>query len=211
MAKKAFLFDMEGPIIERPNFWVDYHTAYGDLDEVLNSFLPEVQEKGYVFAFQELYVPRFWNGVSNDLFMSMIEERAYTEGIFDLIEEVKRKGYHTVIISSGPYQLAERAQKDLKIDSIFANRINFNQAGLGDGTSFAPVDDHDKSKIARIYHESFDDILAIGDGNPDVKLIDENKNHILFAYNAKPDADELRDKASHILEKGQLKEVLNYL
>ena len=101
MLKKALLLDMEGPIFKRPNFWVDIHQAYGNFDEVMGDFFPAVKEVGYIPAFENVYVPKFWTDkVNPDQFMTMIEEREYTQGIHEFVEQAKVDGYYTVIIST---------------------------------------------------------------------------------------------------------------
>lgn len=189
MTKKAFIFDMDGVIFKKPNFWRDVHPLYGNTEKVMAEFFPAVEDVGYVTAFKDFYVPKFWKDVNSDPFMSLVEEREYSDGIFGFVEQIKQKDYYTVIISTGPYQLAERAQKDLNIDVIFANRINIGTSSKFDGTSFVPVDDLDKFKIAKQFHTAYQEIVAIGDSNADAKLVGDDE-HTLIAYNPSEHASE---------------------
>lgn len=204
MTKKAFLFDMDGLIFKRTNFWRDVHETYGNTDTVMAEFFPAVEDVGYISAFKDFYVPKFWTDVKTDPFMNLVEEREYSAGIFDFVEAIKSKDYYTVIISSGPYQLAERAQKDLGIDVIFANRVNIGANNKFDGTSFVQVDDLDKSIISTKFHTAYKDIVAMGDGNADAKLVSDD-NHTLIAYNPSDSASELVARADRIISTNSFK------
>ncbi len=92
------------------------HEAYGNLDEVMAAFFPKVSELGYTKAFEEFYVPKFWTDVDSTQYTELAKNREYSEGIVELMDYLKKNNFYTVIVSTGPYQLAQRAQKDLGIE-----------------------------------------------------------------------------------------------
>ena len=210
MQNKAFIFDNEGPIFKRPVMWRDLHEAYGTTHVISEVFFPDVKKIGYKAAFEGRYA-QTWTGKDSRIFQEMILNREYTDGIHELIDRIKSKEGYTVIISTGPIQLAQRAQNDHGIDEIFANELYIDENGIFTGKAKATVDDHNKYEIAEPFHQKFEIIMAIGDGNADRKLVNDSANHTLIAYNAKKNSDDLLARADYNIADGHLRDCLKLI
>ena len=60
----------------------------------------------------EEVVNKLWKGKSEEQFLQLVHSAPYTVGVYELFLWLNKHNYITAIISSGPKQLAERAQKD---------------------------------------------------------------------------------------------------
>lgn len=118
---KLVAFDMDGVIFEHHNFWMELHKVYGTLEEGME-LTKKYVKTDYDKLVQEV-IGRLWANKPAKPYLDLIKNHKYVEGTKETFEALKKKGYATMIITSGPYDLALRAQNELSVDYIFANRL----------------------------------------------------------------------------------------
>ena len=121
---KLIIFDMDGVIFERINFWMQLHKVYGTYEEG-KELTKKYVKTDYAKLVEEV-VGRLWKGKPEKLFLDLVKSVNYTKGSKETFKELKKRGYIAVIISSGPKQLAERAKKEIGVDYIYTNELIFD-------------------------------------------------------------------------------------
>lgn len=181
------LFDMDGVIFEGENFWLELHQHYG------------TQKKGVAFANKyldndydqlvRLVAGNLWKGKPASAVQTMVEQRRYQPGIFDVFEFLHAKSILSAIISSGPYELALRAQRDLGIPIVKANHLVVEN-GLIQGDVEVMVPDAEKARVGREVMEELgihpSNVAFIGDTDSDIELA--KIVNLPIAYNAQSQA-----------------------
>ena len=128
---KLITFDMDGVIFKHHNFWMELHKEYGTLDEGVE-LTKKYVKTDYSRLVKEV-IGRLWAGKSAQIYLNLINQHHYVKGTEKTFAEIRERKDKTMIISSGPYDLALRAQKDLCINYVFANRLPI-QDGIIAGT-----------------------------------------------------------------------------
>lgn len=139
------IFDMDGVIFEGRNFWLDLHRVMQTETEALR--LWNTYGHSDYAQLSAITVEQLWRGQSAEPFFALIAGRRYVEGVFEVFSWLKTRGTQTAIISTGPFQLAERAQRDLHIDRILANRAEVIDYKFT-GTVEVLVDENHKDEAA---------------------------------------------------------------
>lgn len=114
------LFDMDGVIFEGRSFWLDLHRRFGTEAEALE-LVPSLRIDYERVA--RYTVEHLWKGRPAAPLLELVAARRYQPGVADLCAALRARGQKTAIVSSGPVELAERAQRDLGFDAIRANRV----------------------------------------------------------------------------------------
>jgi phosphoserine phosphatase len=140
------MFDMDGVIFQGRNFWLDLHRAMGTEEAAWHLWNTYGQTDYPRLA--SVTVAEVWCGRSADAFYDLIAARRYVEGVPEVIAWFHEQGVQTAIVSSGPWQLAERAQRELEIDVIRGNRVGIAD-GVFSGVVDLQVDDARKDVAAR--------------------------------------------------------------
>jgi phosphoserine phosphatase len=141
MKYKLIVFDMDGVVFEHCNFWMELHKKLGTYDE--GKALTEKHVKTDYSTLVDEVVGRLWKGKSADVYHSLVEEVGYFRGAAEAVAALKQKGYLIAIISSGPKDLALRAQKELGIDY----------------------------ELAEEHHLHLSEIIVVGDSDADIKMM----------------------------------------
>ncbi|MDH3340796.1 MAG: phosphoserine phosphatase SerB [Nitrosopumilus sp.] len=128
-------------------------------------------------------------------------------GAKELCRVLKSAGWKLMAISGGFTLMMDRLQKELELDYVFSNELQFKDGKL-DGVIINV--DSDKSKSAKIkiaeWGEKKEDIVCVVDGANDVKLFDICGLGI--AYRAQ---DLVKDLATTTLEEKDLSKVLDII
>jgi phosphoserine phosphatase len=150
MKIEIIIFDMDGVIFEGGNFWLDLHNVYNSREEALElakNFLYTNRESDYIYLSK--YTAKFlWRGKHSSDYFKLVEERKYQPGICQLFDCIHSKNLKTAIISSGSYELAVKAQRDLGISEILANRLIINDENLIEDVDVM-VPDNRKDKVGK--------------------------------------------------------------
>ncbi|MDH5569285.1 MAG: phosphoserine phosphatase SerB [Nitrosopumilus sp.] len=128
-------------------------------------------------------------------------------GAKELCRVLKSAGWKLMAVSGGFTLMMDRLQKELELDYVFSNELQFKDGKL-DGVIINV--DSDKSKSAKIkiaeWGEKKEDIVCVVDGANDVRLFDICGLGI--AYRAQ---DLVKDLATTTLEEKDLSKVLDII
>ncbi|MDJ0911444.1 MAG: HAD-IB family phosphatase [Woeseiaceae bacterium] len=168
------IFDMDGVIFAGKNFWLDLHRAMGTERQAWQLW-NGLSKKDYVRLSQR--TAEIWKGRSAEIFADFIGSRSLVTGIESVFDFVQQNGLRSAIISTGPYQLAQRAQKLFNIDAIRANRLDIDAEGRFLGTVDVAVEEGNKGSVARDVMESLgvapQRTAVIGDSEGDATMAQE--------------------------------------
>jgi phosphoserine phosphatase len=195
------IFDMDGVIFEGRNFWLDLHRLYSTEAEALD--LAERYLKHDYETLSRITTDVLWKGKSAAPFLDLVRQRTYQSGIAELIEGLRKCGVMTAIVSSGPMQLAARAQQDLGIDEIRANEVQIVDGRISGKVNIG-VPDSEKGRVSleimRYLAVTPDESAAIGDSESDVGVA--QLVGLPVAYDS--DSAELDNLSRVHLRKGEL-------
>jgi phosphoserine phosphatase len=140
-------------------------------------------------------------GLRRGVFEEVINAVEFMPGVREAVAEFREFGAITAIVSGGFKALADRAQRELKIDHALSACDYFfnNQTGEIDHFNLLPSDEEGKVDFVRLIAKEhgvlLNDCAFIGDGKNDVHLA-----HIVgcsVAFNAQP---ELKQVAHLVIE-----------
>lgn len=202
------IFDMDGVIFEGRNFWLDLHRAYGTEAEALR--LWEAYGETDYPRLGSLTASGVWRGRDAAVFGQLVAERRYVDGIHDVMARLEAWKMRTAVISSGPWQLAERARRELGIDLALANRLAIVDGRIA-GTVEIMVDENRKDEVAMQVMAAFGAARArtavIGDTPADARMA--AVAGLAIAYDC--DSPVLLAAARAALPKGELRRVVGIL
>lgn len=205
------IFDMDGVIFEGDNFWLDLHKIYGTKKEAL-----ELADK-YLYSNSEAdyeHLSRYtanvlWRGKPASDYYSLIKERSYQPGVYELFDFIHQKNIRTAIISSGSYELALRAKQELGIDEVRANHLLVSDSKISG--VYVMVSDNNKGRIGKDVMQQFkiesENVAFVGDTSSDISLA--KLVGLPIAYNSQ--SEELNEVSKYSLKYGELEKVKNIL
>lgn len=178
------LFDMDGVIFEGKNFWLDLHKALGTEKQAWQ--LWEGLGTHDYKKLGELTAKKLWQQKSSDKFWHLINERRLNNGIDKVFIYLSKNNIKSAIVSSGPYQLAEKAQHLFDISEIRANRLDIGQDGKFTGEVDIQVDDNHKDipaqEIMSKFGATYKTTAMVGDTRSDVSIA--RLASVSIAYNS---------------------------
>lgn len=151
------------------------------------------------------------NGLTKEKFMKIINERPLMSGAKEAINELKKRGYKTAVITGSFKALAEKAQKLLGLDYLIAHcELIFDENGDFKKWKLIPCDFEGKTK----YFEKLADKLGlkpsecsyVGDEVNDIPIF--QKAGLSIAFNCFK--DEVKKAAKIVIDKKDLREILKY-
>jgi phosphoserine phosphatase len=127
-------------------------------------------------------------GLSDTALKSVAEQLPMMDGVERLMKNLRQKGIKTAILSGGFSYFAEHLKSRFGFDSVHANTLDIRDGCLT-GIAIDPIVDADYKanalkKIAENEGCSLEQVVAIGDGANDLKMLDTAGLGI--AYKAKP-------------------------
>lgn len=192
---------MDGVIFEGNNFWLELHRCYGTEKEGV-----EYANKYLSFDYDQLVkivAGILWKGKPAAIIQELVDQRRYQPGIPEIFEFLHKNNIWTAIVSSGPYELALRAQRDFGIHTIRANRLVVEN-GVIQGEVEVMVPDAEKARVGREVMSQFgaarSQTAFIGDSDPDVELA--KSVDVSIAYNSH--SKRLLEVCNYSLEYGEL-------
>ena len=177
--KKLIAFDMDGVIFEHHNFWMELHNELGTLEEGI-----ELTKKYVKTNYEKLVaevIGRVWANKPAKPYFDLIKRHKYVNGCKKTFEEIRKKKDISMIISSGSYDLALRAQRDFCIDYVFANRLPIKDDIIVGTSEMSYWKIKDDSKVEPL--EEVKDKLGIN--GTDVIAVVHDKNDIKLARHVK--------------------------
>ena len=154
------------------------------------------------------------NGLTKEIFERVINKVEYMPGAFETFEELRKKGYKTVVISGGFKNLANRAIRDLGIDHAFIATEYFFDPSSGRlvNWNILPCDYEGKVDFMRLmmreYGISPQDCAFVGDGVNDVPIAKEVGTSI--AFNGRPELQEVCTHSINQPDGKDLKAILKF-
>ena len=200
---------MDGVIFEHKNFWLELHEALGTLEEG-TKLTDKYLHSDYAKLVEEV-VHKLWKGKDAAPYFQLIQRIRYLPGVQEVLQHIKRQDYFTAIISSGPIDLARRAQHDLGIDFVYANELVIENGKIS-GEFLWPVGGKDK-KVQIVKHLCKDlgispkEVIFVGDSDIDILAFQFVGTSIAFNSHSK----ELSEVATHIIGGKDLRKVLPFL
>ncbi|MBI4450915.1 haloacid dehalogenase-like hydrolase [Candidatus Woesearchaeota archaeon] len=159
-----------------------------------------------------------WDGKPSKPYYDLVAQHEYVAGARETFAQIKQAGIPTAIITSGPYDLAVRAQHEVGIDYIYANRLLIQGDRIVGTTDMSlwPVLSDEKVKplddLCRRLNLKPQDIIAVLHDTNDVKLArylrDNGGKVIGFMYEPH---EELEKYCNFITRQKDLKTVLPFL
>ena len=118
---KLIAFDMDGVVFEHHNFWMELHKEYGTLEEGIELTKKYVRTDYRILV--EEVIGRVWADKPAKPYFDLIAKHNYVNGARETFARIQKAKDKSMLISSGSYDLALRAQKELRVDYIFANKL----------------------------------------------------------------------------------------
>lgn len=215
---RVVFLDMDGVIFTHAgekNFWLALHEAYGTLAEGR-----EATEQLLYTDYDRLVdtvVHKLWKGRSAAPYQQLLKSAAYLPGVREGVRELQRRGFTLAIITSGPHELLERAQRELGITKGVANRLDIAEGvitGLSrdrTGNTLWPVRADNKvpfaEQICADLGEHLSESFMIGDDLNDVPLFKRVGTSIAF----NTDRPELIAAATHHVPGNDFRNVLPFI
>ncbi|MBI4016476.1 MAG: haloacid dehalogenase-like hydrolase [Candidatus Aenigmarchaeota archaeon] len=214
--KCIVVFDMDGVIFGHRNFWLELHKAWETLEEG-NILTKKYLHSDYGRLVAEV-VNRLWEGKPQESYDELVAVQQYVTGAREAVEGIIKKGYRTAIITSGPYNLALRAQIELGVDDIIANRLIFKN-GVHVGTTdmtLWPVQNDEKvlplQELCKKHNISANNVTAVIHDTNDIRLAEYVKASggkvIGFMYEPHTEVEKHCDV---VVREKDLRAILKYL
>jgi len=193
------LFDMDGVIFQGKNFWLELHRAY-DTEEQALALADELMETDYCLM-SKITVEELWKGKPAETLLDLVKMRQYETGVHELFSYLHSQDIRTGIVSSGPLQLARRAQEELGIDEIRANRVHIKDSYIA-GFVDVNVPNNEKRRVGleliQNFHGEPKHTLFVGDEPSDANIACEVG--LPIAYNSTDVA--FKDVSKYVLPRG---------
>lgn len=133
-------------------------------------------------------------GLDKRFFDNVISKIEYNPGVKETFKKLKKKGYKTALVSGGFKAQADRAQKDLGIDHIFAAcEYIWDEKGKLISWNLLPSDYEGKVEFIRLIMKEHDlkkdECAFVGDGRNDIPLA--KAVGLAIAFNAAPELQKI--------------------
>ncbi len=152
-----------------------------------------------------------WGHVRIDKIRSILSKAPLMPGVTETLACLRMSGLKTALISAGVADLAERLQKLLGLDYVFANRILTDKKGFLTGEGEAAVSLLDKlsvlGKLAATENVSLAECAVVGDSSNDIPMFKEAG--LSIAFNS--DENKVRRAADIVVNEKDLREILPHL
>jgi phosphoserine phosphatase len=207
MAMRLVCFDMDGVLFEHANFWAQLSSEYGvreECDRLVRLYL----KADYPRLIKEIVYGIFL-GKDEAAYFDLVAKVAYNPGVTETLRSIRSGGYRTLILSSGPLHLALRAQKDLQIDDVMANRPLFKDGKWVGGDWM--VHEDGKAALLMTYTKehriSMKDVVMVGDEANDAGPAMISGTSIAFNSSS----EHLKSVCKHVVDGNDLRKILRYI
>jgi len=208
MQYKIIVFDMDGVIVKDESSWITVHNYF----KVNNSksFKEYLDGKIDYSEFVKRDIA-LWPRVNIKTIENIFNKPQITFGIQGVLLELKKRGYITALVSAGLDILANKINRNLNFDYIFANGLDIDKDGNLSGTGKCRVELLRKDKVlislSKILNIPLSQFVAIGDSKYDIAML--NIVGLAIAFN--PKDEEVKQAADIIIEGNDISKILDYL
>ena len=202
------VFDMDGVLVDIDSSWQFVHKRFHvDNSDNLKQFL---DHKISYLEFMKKDI-ELWGKANVNTIKNILNAVPLMENAKLTVAQLKKAGYKTAVISSGISILAERVQRELEIDSVFANKLLADRSGVLTGKGVEIVNPLNKKavlrKLAYDEHTTPNRCAVVGDTIFDAQMFREAGLSIAFNTN-----DERVRKEANVTVAGKdLQKILPYL
>lgn len=148
-----------------------------------------------------------WRGLHRNFLTDLVRQIPYTPGAKEAIEELRRRGVLTALVSTGLQIHADLVKADLQLDYAIANEVVFD-GDIATGEVIIHVHEADKASIVRNLMEreniSKGECLAVGDGESDIGMFAMCR----IGVAVQPVSERVRGAARIVLEEPNLARLL---
>lgn len=175
MAIKVAFFDCDGTLTQVKSSWEYLHRKLNIWDNNADHYQALFREGRldyYEFCRRDALL---WRGLSVSRINSMLKEITYRNGSFETIQNLKKRGVLTVILSTGLSLLVEKVKVDLGINMALSNEL-LSENGYLTGEIKINVNFNEKGFIVeRVLRElgaTKAEACALGDGEGDAGMFE---------------------------------------
>jgi phosphoserine phosphatase len=149
-------------------------------------------------------------GIPYDKVDAICADLPYMPGAAELIDEMKKQGYKVMVFSGGFRNATSRAKDVLGFDADFSNVLHHKEGvltGLVGGDMMFDFSKGDMlTRIQNILGVTADETIVIGDGANDRSMFKYAAKKVAFCAH-----EILKKEANIVVDKKDLREVINYL
>jgi phosphoserine phosphatase len=208
MSVKLVIFDVDGTILQSYS-WQYIHQNLGTWN-LAKKYSEEFFKNQITYEEWARLDTALWKGQTIAKIREIIETMPYTIGARKTLAILKRRGIGTYLLSAGLSQVAERIQKETRIDGYAANTLLVRD-GILTGEVEVNVSFHSKDRnlphILQRFNVTQNECAAVGD---DVTLIPLFKKvGLAIAFN--PVSKAVERNAHIIIKERNLRRILPYL
>lgn len=209
MKHKLIVFDMDGVIFKKDSFWNELHKEIGTWE--IGKELNKKYLKTDIKKLAEEVIGKLWKGKSADGFFKLVRKSEYNPGVKETLKELKERNFKTCILTTGPIELAKRAQTELGIDFIYGNELVIKNNIITGDYNWLFLDFNHKGeflkKICNEHGFELEETVVIGDNEQDIHKFKAAGISIAFNSNC----EELRKTADVVVDGDDLREILKYI
>jgi len=212
---KVVVFDMDGTLVEESSCWETLHKYFG-----ANPQLVRKNMKDYLagrinyceWMRRDLLLWKRDNKLPHiSEIKAVLKNYKIVKGAYKTVQELKKRGYITAIVTSGLDILAKEVAEKLNIDYTYANSFETDENGyltekVNCEVKLLEKDKNlkDLSKKLKIPLSAF---IAVGDTWFDLSMLQVAGLSIAF----NPKDEKIRKKVNIVIENKNLTEILKYI
>lgn len=200
---------MDGTLVDVVSSWAAVHDHFGDHNEEGLRLFQENKIDDHEFLRRDIEV--WWRhrpGLTIDELETILDGVPLMPGAVELFRGLKAAGIVTAIISGGIDLLAHRIGRQLGVDYVLANGFRVDPDGRLTGEGIIRVPIWDKEGVLRQVQAQLgipaERTGSVGNSEIDVGLFRRSRIGVAFL----PEDDEVRAKATHVIEEKDLRKVL---
>ena len=190
-------FDMDGTVLEHNSSWVAIHRAFGT--EHLGAASLKLYTEGKIGyrEFMRRDIASWPKGVRRSELEEILSGYRIRKEAPDTIEELKRMGMKTALVTSGIDILAKKVAKDLGMDYMLANALRFDKEGvllpMGIGRVDPTRKDRAYLKLLKSVGVSPGRTIAVGDTIYDLGFLKSAGMGFMLAHTTRVDDPQIID------------------
>ena len=206
---KLAIFDIDGTLRRVRDPWIHLHNHLGVANEAKD--LPDRWKRGEI-TYEEWarLDASFWRGHSRERMVAALEANPFRDGARELIGWFTYRSIPCVGISSGLSIFNEVTSRELGLEEIICNELEFD-GDIFNGTISIQVHEHNKGEIMdevmKRYSVSEKQVVAFGDGRADIPLLTKAGLGVAIC----PTNEEVRSVADHVVAKEPIDRALPFV